>query len=196
MRLWYARRCSGWTSLWCWSAGVTAILAVASAQTLIAVPLWPAAVALSVAVASLLDEPAAEVVDVAPRSRWWRCSARLVLVAVPLGAWLIGVAIVAERDASLDPHGWQLVGAAVCSLSVGAAATLATRGTAMPGGIVGSCMALLLLAPAVRNPLPESVPLFPSGDFPSGTTSVWLGALVIGLGALWSANRTRPATRA
>jgi hypothetical protein len=125
------------------------------------------------------DEPAAAMVDNAPRSLWWRTTARLLGVCALLGVWVLSVAL--ARDSLFEhPVEVALQGVIASAAVVAWATWRRSRGAGTPGGLLAAGIVPVVTFWAVARPLPRSLPLFPY------TTSVelggdWASSLVIWL---------------
>jgi hypothetical protein len=153
--------------------------------------LWPlqgtAVGLLAGAVGWCLDEPAAAVVDPAPRGLAWRTSARAAGIAVLLLAWSAGVW---WARSGLYGHPWAVLGQGLAATAIGAAWVTwrRARGEASPGqrwalGVVPATTAWALV-----KPLKQQFPVFPYafgdryGDWTvsvAGWTAVGLLAAVL-----------------
>jgi hypothetical protein len=132
-----------------------------------------ALVALVVAAAFVLDDPASAAVDAVPATRRRRTAARAMAVALPLAVWAAGVLALEVRNA-VTPVGALLVeGAGVLAVAVALAAVLRLAGRIEPGEIVASFLGAAILAVLIFNPPPRSVPLFPVGDGWAASTALW-----------------------
>jgi hypothetical protein len=141
--------------------------------------LWPlegcALGVLAGSAAWCFDEPAAEVVDVTPRSLAWRTLARMSGVAWLVGWWTLGVWLVRETF-----HGHAL--AVLCH---GAGATLFVVGVvtwrraarmARPGTATASVVMSIAVFMALCHPYPRQLPLFPYVyGGPWAAAAVWWG---------------------
>jgi hypothetical protein len=165
--------------------------------------LWPlqgtAVGLLAGAVGWCLDEPAAAVVDPAPRGLAWRTLARAVGIGVLLGAWSTGVW---WARSGLFGHGWAVFGQGLAATAIGAAWVTWRRanGEACPGQRWAIAVVPAVTAWALVRPLQRQLPVFPYtfggeyGDWASsaaGWTMVGLfAALLLGLvltreGRIW-----------
>ena len=158
----YAVRALPWPLLATIATAVFALMEVVRRWPWTMWPLEACAVGLVAAGAAwCCDEPAASVIDSAPRSLLWRTTARLLGVCVLLGVWVLSVAL--ARD-SLFEHPVEV----------------ALQGVITPGGILAAGIVPTATFWAVARPLPQTLPLFPY------TTSVelggdWASSLVIWL---------------
>jgi hypothetical protein len=150
---------------------------------------WPlAAVAAAVlggAAATLLDEPAAAIVDTLPRPFWWRAAARLLLAGVLAGAWIVGVALVGVAPTG-RPDVVRLEGVALILIGVGSAAVLRRRGRSAPGSAVAGGLVVITVFAALQNPIHRWLPLFSYG--PDGTwdasARLWTGLALAAVAVL------------
>lgn len=115
---------------------------------------------LGFAVSRLLDEPAAALVDTLPRPLWWRTCARLLPAAALALVWCAGLAAL-DVGAVVRVDLLQLYGVGTVLLAAATCTALRRRGHAVPGYAVGSTIFLLFLYLALRNPVPQLLPLFP-----------------------------------
>lgn len=165
--------------------------------------MWPlegtAVGLLAAATAWCFDEPAASVVDTAPRSLAWRTLARSSGVLVLGTAWVLAVLL--ARD-SLFGHPWE-VGLQGMGAIVAAAAYAAwrrTAGDATPGLAAAMVVVPLATAWALIRPFAGEVPVFPyadgSGDFGSWDVSRagWAGLVACSATLLALAISERRAT--
>ena len=129
--------------------------------------LWPlqgtAVGLLAGAVGWCLDEPAAAVVDPAPRGLAWRTIARALGVAVLLAAWSGGVWW--ARD-ELFGHPWAVLGQGLAATAVTTAWVTWRRacGEACPGQRWALTVVPVTTAWALVRPLPSHLPVFPYAD--------------------------------
>lgn len=176
----YAARALPWPLLATIAAVVLALMEVVRRSPWTMWPLEACAVGLLAAGAAwCCDEPAAAVVDTAPRSLVWRTAARLLGVIVLLGVWVLAVALAQD---SLFDHPVEVALQGV--IASGAAFSWATwrrsGGAATPGGLLAAGIVPSVTFWALARPLPETLPLFPY------STSVelggdWAASLVIWL---------------
>ncbi|HWM73641.1 MAG TPA: hypothetical protein VNQ53_07870 [Nocardioides sp.] len=161
---------------------------------------------LAAGTAWCFDEPAAEVVDSAPRHLAWRTGIRASGVLLLLAAW--AVAVLRARE-SLFGHPWAV--ALQGSATVIAAAAYATcrraYGEPAPGRAVGLVVVPAATFWALIRPLADSLPIFPYADGSVGLGSweasigMWLTvagiAILLLLAALADTRwwRLRPAVR-
>lgn len=126
--------------------------------------LWPlqgtAVGLLAGAVGWCLDEPAAAVVDPAPRGLAWRTIARATGPACLLAAWSAGVWW--ARD-SLYGHPWEVHGQGLAAAAVGATWVTWQRacGEANPGQRWAIAVVPVTTAWALVRPLARQLPVFP-----------------------------------
>ena len=154
------------------------ISAAAAAWLVLAVALIPpgpgvpvfvlhiAEVLLAGGVAYALDDPAATLTDVTPRALWRRRLPRLAATAATIAVATSGTALVLHQQRSL-PSVAALSGEVLVLslLAVAAAALIARRGEAEPGGLVAPAVALLGLAVVIAGPVLGD-PLFLTDDGP------------------------------
>ena len=165
----YAIRALPWPLLVTVATVVLALMEVVRRWPWTMWPLEGCAVGLVAAGAAwCCDEPAAAVVDSAPRSLLWRTTARLLGVCVLLGVWVLSVAL--ARD-SLFQHPVEvaLQGVIASAAAFAWATWRRSRGTGTPGGLLAAGIVPVVTFWAVARPLPQSLPVFPY------TTSVELG---------------------
>ncbi|MFI7587192.1 hypothetical protein ACIB24_08980 [Spongisporangium articulatum] len=150
--------------------------------------LWPlqgvAVGLLAGAVGWCLDEPAAAVVDPAPRGLAWRTLARATGVLVLLSAWSAGTWL--ARDA-LYGHPWTVLlqGLAAALASVAWVTWCRARGEATPGQRWALTVVPLATAWALVRPFERQLPVFPyafGGAYGDWTTSA-AGWSVLGVAA-------------
>lgn len=135
-----------------------------------------------------LDEPAAAVVDAAPRSLRW-CTAARVLGTAPLAAaWLLAVWWARE---GLFGHGADvaLQGLGAAGLAIGLAAWARSGGSATPGRLLVSVIVPVATFIGLARPWTKNLPLFPygPGDDWASSRGLWLGMLGAGLALTWAA---------
>jgi len=149
--------------------------------------LWPLqAIAVGVLAAAAgwcFDEPAAAVVDVAPRGLAWRSAARALPVLALAGFWCGAVAI--ARQAFFG-YPWHVAGQGVAAMALAAvwATWRRSAGHARPGArltvlVVPACAAWGLLRPAER-----ALPIFPYAPTPGPWQSsaiLWAAAAGVAL---------------
>lgn len=142
---------------------------------------------LAVASAWCMDEPAGVVVDVVPRSLWWRTAARAAGVVALTTVW--SVAVWWARD-SLFGHSWDvwLQGIVGAAGGVAWATWRRSSGARTPGIAFASVVIPIAALWALLRPFPESLPVFPYAGhgYGSWTTSstLWLTVGAIALLAL------------
>lgn len=128
--------------------------------------LWPlegAAVGLLAgATAWCFDEPAAAVVDPAPRSLAWRTTARASGVLVLVAAWATSVWRAWD---SLFGHPWAVTMQGIGAVLAGAAWATWRRsgGEPSPGLVLGTSVVPFATAWALARPLDRQIPIFPYG---------------------------------
>ena len=134
----------------------------------------------SAAAAYVLDERAVPVLDATPTSRGYRVGWRLLLVAVPATAVVVGLGLLAAADP--DTHWWRLglLAAGGLASAVGAAALLRGLGREAPGDVAGVVTALGVVFAALGDPLKRWVSLVPLGDVGHVGRSVVLYAVLVG----------------
>jgi hypothetical protein len=129
--------------------------------------MWPlegtAVGLLAGAAAWCFDEPAAMVVDSAPRSLLWRTLARGSGVVVLLVAWAVAVFI--TRD-SLVGHPGEVAFQGVAAVLAAVAYTCWRRagGDSSPGLRTAAMVVPVATAWALVRPFSEALPVFPYGD--------------------------------
>ncbi|GAA2382878.1 hypothetical protein [Dactylosporangium salmoneum] len=152
--------------------------------------LWPlqgtAVGLLAGAVGWCLDEPAAAVVDPAPRGLAWRTIARGSGIAVLLAAW---AAAVWWARAELYGHPWAVFAQGLAAAAVAAAWVTWRRaaGEATPGQRWAVTVVPTVTAWALVRPLEQHVPVFPyafGGDYGNWTVSSTGWAVAGGAAAL------------
>jgi hypothetical protein len=149
--------------------------------------LWPlegtAVGLLCGATAWCFDEPAAALVDTAPRGPAWRAAARTPAIALLLGVWTATVfhagdhALFGHRDAVLvQGLAAQAAGAALATWS-------RSRGAAAPGTRIAMVVVPVTTAVALTRPLARAVPVFPyltsSGSAWDASTTGWVLVAVL-----------------
>jgi hypothetical protein len=122
---------------------------------------------LAGAAAWCFDEPAAAIVDPAPRSLTWRTSARGTGVLVLAAAWT--VAVVRAWD-GLFGHAWviSVQGAAAMAAGTAWATWRRATGVASPGMPLATWVVPLLTGWALTRPFDKQLPVFPYGPGGSG----------------------------
>jgi hypothetical protein len=179
------------------AAGVL-LVGLLAALSLRVTQLWPlegcALGVLAGAAAWCFDEPAAEVVDVAPRSLAWRTLARTSGVAWLLSWWALAVWLV---QGTFHGHAaavfWH--GAAATLLVAGAVTWRRARRVARPGTAIASVVTSIAVFVALCHPYPRQLPFFPyvyGGPWEAATlwwgSSAALGAVALVLGLVGPAN--------
>jgi hypothetical protein len=176
----YAGRALPWARL-----GVVSVLIVVLMEVVHRWPwtMWPlegVAVGLLAAGAGwCFDEPAAAVVDTAPRQLAWRTAVRSGGLVVLLVSW---VGAVWWSRESLFGHPWAVAGQGIAAVIVSAAYATWRRsgGDPEPGQAIALAAVPTATFWALLKPLDESVAVFPYADARSGLGS-WEGSV-----ALWS----------
>lgn len=141
--------------------------------------------------AYLLDDPAAQVTAVVPRSLLRRRLAvalpGLLVVAV---AWCAVIAFWDWRSPSIPAVAltWELAG--LIALGVAAAAVVSRRGEAEPGNLVVSSLGLVFIGVLLVQPMMHLTVLVTSSEDP--TRATWWAAVILGSGATAFASSTRP----
>jgi hypothetical protein len=129
--------------------------------------MWPlegtAVGLLAGAAAWCFDEPAASVVDSAPRSLLWRTAARASGAVVLLAAWT--VAVLLARD-SLFGHPWEVAFQGVAAVLAAVAYTCWRRagGDPNPGLQAALTVVPVATAWALIRPFSQALPVFPYAD--------------------------------
>ena len=129
--------------------------------------LWPlqgtAVGLLAGAVGWCLDEPAAAVVDPAPRGLAWRTAARTTGVVALLVAWSAGVW---WARAGLHGHPWAVLGQGFAAAVAGVmwVTWRRARGEASPGRRWAITVVPLATAWALVRPIDQHLPVFPYAD--------------------------------
>lgn len=192
----YAARAVPWVPL-----GVSFLLVVALTEfaRLRPGPTWGLlAVAVAVlagAVAWCEDEPAARVVDTAPRSLAWRTAARVPVVALLGLTWTVQVTRSRDelygRDAELLVQGF-----AAMAVGLAWAAWRRARGAAMPGARFATAAVPLAMVTAMVPPVSTHLWLFPFAVDADRHWEVsqggWLGAAAIAVLVLAAALADAP----
>ena len=182
----YAIRALPWPLLVTVATVVLALMEVVRRWPWTMWPLEGCAVGLVAAGAAwCCDEPAAAMVDSAPRSMLWRTTARLLGLALLLGVWVLSVAH--ARDSLFEhPVEVALQGVIASAAAFAWATWRRSRGAAKPGGLLAAGIVPVVTFWAVARPLPQSLPLFPY------TTSVELGG---DWASAWSSGSSWPQSR-
>ena len=186
----YAVRAVPWTRLALVVVTLAALLEVVRRWPWTMWPLQACAVGLvGAAGAWCLDEPAAAVVDAAPRSLLWRTGARAIALAAVLAVW---AALVWRSRESLFGHEADVALQGVSALIlVSAVATWARSGGATTPSRTAAVVAVLTAAfVGLARPFADGVPIFPYGPDDDWALSrgIWVALLafgvVVGLAAL------------
>ncbi len=170
----YAARAIPWRLLGACTALLGTLMALVRVHPWTLWPLQGLAVGLLAgAVGWCLDEPAAAVVDAAPRGLPWRTAARAIGIAPLAAVWLLlvwwarpalfghpGTIAVQGLSASAIASAW------VTWRRAGAAAT--------PGNRFATAVVPLAAAWALARPLETRLPIFPYG--PAGPAANWAGS--------------------
>ena len=182
----YAARAVPWTRIVLAASLVVLLMELVRWNPWVLWPLQGTAVGLLAGAAAwCFDEPAAVVVDVAPRSLAWRTVARTPAVLGLAAVWW-GVVAHAGSSGLFDRSGRILVEGLV-ALAVGAAYAGWRRawGEPAPGLLLASTVVPATAAWALVRPLQASLPVFPYG---SDSAETWaastVGWLVLGCLAL------------
>ena len=137
--------------------------------------------------AYLLDDAAVALTTVVPVGLWRRRLPQLLSgVAQLVGAWVL-ILVVLWRQDSLPPRLVTMELAVLCLVALGAAAVLAARGEAEPGGLVAPAVGVLGLGAFIADFLVEPAIFVPwDGSGGAGVRLAWatiggLGVLVIAL---------------
>ncbi len=154
--------------------------------------LWPlqgCAVGLLAGTAAwCFDEPAAAVVDSAPRSLAWRTAARSAGVLALLSAWMLAVS---GARHGLFGHAaevaWQGVAAAL--LASAYVTWRRSTGTPSPGRRTAAAVVPLAAFWALVRPLSDAVPLLPYTEHDDWAVSaaIWTAAAAVAAGVLSAA---------
>ena len=133
--------------------------------------------------AYLLDDAAVVLTTVTPVGLWRRRLARLLSgVAVLAVAWTVILTVLWRQD-SLPPWPVTVELAVLCLVAMAAAAVLAARGEAEPGGLVAPVVGLLGIGALIADLVVEAAIFVPwDGSGGDGVRVVW--ACVGGLAAL------------
>lgn len=198
-------RCSRSATPWALvvvTAGVTVALLLMVARWPAQVwPLHGSAVGLLAGVSAWsLDERCATVVDVAPRSLWWRTVARAPAPLLLVAVWVATHVIVRDR---LPDHLGVLVlqGAGASLAGVAAAAWRRTGGVAEPGQSIALSVCPVAAAVALAKPWNEHAPLFPVWPHENWSRAavIWtvagVGAVVVLGSAIWRDGSARRRAR-
>ncbi len=124
----------------------------------------------------LFDEPAASIVDTAPRPRWWRTAARLLPAALLTLLWVAAASLVDPQNIGRSDV-LRLQGVGAILLGVAVTTWLRRRGRCSPGLVVASTLLPVLTYAAVMNPIEDVLPLFPYGPEGAWASSrmLWIG---------------------
>jgi hypothetical protein len=182
----HARRAVPWPLVLACAVLVTAMMATVGHWTWVAWPLQGAAVGLLAATAvRCVDEPAAELVDTAPRGLRWRAASGGLGVLVLLGAWIASGVLL---GGDLFGHRADVLGQGLAATLAawGVAAWLRSRGVPAPGRELATWIAALMTGVALARPYPRALPLFPYGpDAPwAASRALWAAVLAVGVLAL------------
>lgn len=172
----YARRALPWTLLACCASLVLIAMALVTRWPYVMWPLQGVAVGvLAAAGAWCVDEPAAAVVDVAPRSLRWRTAARSLGLLPLLCLWVATVVAVRHQ---LFGHASDVALQGCVALLAGCAigTSARTRGLAAPGRRIAAATVPAAAFIALARPVEQHLPLFPYLQ-----TGPWDSSLV-----LWS----------
>lgn len=132
-----------------------------------------ALLALAVAAAFILDEPAAAAVDAVPSTRRHRTADRAAAAVLPFAAWVAGVLALELRNAVAEAGALIVEGAGLIAVAVALAAVVRWAGHVEPGEIAASVLGPAVLAVLVLHPPPRSVPIFPMVDGWAASTALW-----------------------
>jgi hypothetical protein len=156
--------------------------------------MWPfegAAIGvLAGASAWCFDEPAAAVVDPAPRSLRWRTASRASGPLVLIGVWVLTVQRAWD---SLFGHPWAVLVQGICATLGGAAWATWRRsgGDPSPGLLLGAAVVPFATGWALVRPFDEEIPVFPYGYAGGGDWEVsqtgWTTAAVCAVALLVAA---------
>lgn len=193
-RWWYLRRGVAWTALWgCLAAAAFVTAALAWWPTAAAV-LLPALLGCCAAgSAFVFDERATAVVAVTPRGAGWRRTARLAVVALPLGGWGV-VVLVRPGDLPLERLDWWVLGGVTIAFTAGLAAMASRREVAAPGSTLASVIALVVLSPVVVTAFLGWDSVYPLDGLAGGAWAFW-SVVAAGTALLWLA-ALRPGIKA
>ena len=186
-----------------WSLLAGSALIMAGGVTLVARwpdALWPlhgTALGLLVGVAAVaVDERCSAVVDVSPRPLWWRTAARAIGPTVLVAVW---ATVHWVFRASLPKHLWVLIlqGAVAAGIGFGLATGARASGRSEPGTVLAATAIPLIAGVALARPFETDLPLFPVWPHENWdrALTIWMalgvGAVLVGVGALWSDARQR-----
>ena len=200
----YAAAAVPWTRIATAACLVVALMELVGRWPWTMWPLEGAAVGLLAgATAWCFDEPAAAVVDPAPRSLRWRTVARASGVLVLVAAWVLSVWRAWDN---LFAHPWAVTGQGIGACLAGAAWATWRRsgGEPSPGLVLATSVVPVATAWALIRPFEKEFPVFPygyegSGDWDisqAGWTLAAAGAAAILFAALadarWWRTHVRP----
>jgi len=148
------------------------------------------------AAAVAVDERCALVVDVSPRPLWWRTAARAIGPTVLVAVW---ATVHWVFRASLPKHLWVLIlqGAVAAGIGFGLATGARASGRSEPGTVLAATAIPLIAGVALARPFETDLPLFPVWPHENWdrALTIWMalgvGAVLVGVGALWSDARQR-----
>jgi hypothetical protein len=150
----------------------------------------------AVTAAFLLDEPAAQAVDAAPRSpRWWFCARVVGLVPVlvtPCAVlWLWAARHETERSGATA-----MAAVALALVVFAMAAVVRHYGRATPGDVIAGVTGVAIIALVLFQPEVGGVPMLPGtpSGHPAGTLGLWtaVGVASIGIAAVVAVRPHRP----
>lgn len=146
---------------------------------------------LAAVVAWAMDEPAAAVVDAAPRGLGWRTSARILLVLPVLGVWTAFAVWFGQMPSSPGTgHGAVLVvmGGAAAALALSATTVQRRLGRPTPGQSTATVLALLLAGERLWPGHKRFLPMSTEADW-NAAAWFWGAATLTGLAILLVALR-------
>lgn len=158
------------------------------------IPLLPAHVVVLILAAGsayLVDDPAAEVTAVVPKSLLRRRIAVVLSgLLVTALAWCAVIAMWEWRSPSIPVVAltWELAG--MVALGVASAALVSRRGEPEPGNLVASSLGLVFVGVLIVQPMLHVTVLVTSGDDPARAS--WWAAVVLGSGAIAFVSSARP----
>jgi hypothetical protein len=135
--------------------------------------------ALAGASAFVLDDPAAEVADAAPTPRQRRTTARCLVVVLPLTVWAGGVLALDMRVPATPVRALLVQGTGTLAIALAAAAVLRAAGRTTPGELAATAVGAAVLAAGVTHLGLGPVVLFPLGDLPPASTTLWATAAAL-----------------